>query len=675
MSTRVLGKGTNRKLKSVTIIHSATTETVRLPEDNNGVKVNLLHSIFSLLIEFVSQVIVHTAIRTKVPLKKKVRGERSSKSRAATAAKSKSASKTTAGLIQAATVATATTTQAFKRQATAIDNAKKLAKKKKRLSAALQAEEPTEQASIKPKKSTKTKSSSKHKEIIDYSSRTANNQSHTNTFGKVQKWLLESPVTAAQQTADVEHTTKVRQLMTKSQSTPERLTQRAPKKSTSIDNMNDKVKLQVVYKPPFKFSLKLSKNSAVKTKVIGGGVGASRSKRKNRPDKIERGTRDGLETAKPRRTALLIRSAATVDEIDAPTASGSRPSCSEDQQHLVAPEPNYETLNPKVDGPAYENINLGGPLEGIGLHGIGKADGINTATFRINKSASGSNILANPNKYSGSSGSHSNTSTVTKSHSSGRGSSNNLNQMGTIGSYSNINSSRGSTMNLSKQFGSSQNLIRSSTTNLSKSNSRNSFDMKRGFYDMSRSSTTNLSKDHRHGSHLNLLKHQHLRGSSSNVNSTDDISIPTSSNSRSRRSSSTVKPTDTSLKANIPRVPSNSNLKSSTQRRSSISNIPRASLNSSSFKQQHAINPAAPSFSRQTSLQTQPSTSTTQRCVSDYYPGRPHTADANNVAQFEWPQFLIANEKRTKNKTNEPLPSDLEVMVSDIENLVNDNDH
>lgn len=34
---RLFGKEANRKLKSVTIIHSATTETVRLPEDNNGV--------------------------------------------------------------------------------------------------------------------------------------------------------------------------------------------------------------------------------------------------------------------------------------------------------------------------------------------------------------------------------------------------------------------------------------------------------------------------------------------------------------------------------------------------------------------------------------------------------------------------------------------------------------
>lgn len=280
------------------------------------------------------------------------------------------------------------------------------------------------------------------------------------------------------------------------------------------------------------------------------------------------------------------------------------------------------------------------------------------------------------NKYSGSSGSHSNTSTAAKTNSSGRGSANHLNQIGTFGSYTNKNgSSQGSTTNLSKQFGSSQNLIRSSTTNLSKSNSnRNSFDIKRGFYDMSRSSTTNLSKDRRHGSHLNLLKHQHLRSSNSNVNSIDDISLPvTANNSRSRRNSSTVRSNDSSAKANIPRVPSNSNLKAPSQRRSSVSNIPRASLNSSSFKQQ-AGTPAGnvPTFGRQTSLQPQPSTSRNSngaRCVSDHFPGRPHTADAQNNGQFEWPKMLFA-EKRTIN--DEPLPSDLEVMVSDVENLVNE---
>lgn len=625
------------------------------------------------------QVIVHTAIRTKVPLKKKVRGERSGKSKTGVTAKSKSGAvktNTSAGLIQAATVATATTTQAFKRQGTALENTKKLAKKKKRTLTPNSADDIPEAtiAAIKLKKSAKSKSS-KHKEIIDYSKRTASSQAHTNTFGKVQKWLLESPIAPAQQTSDehVEHVSKVRQIMTKSQSTPERLALRAPKKVKSVDNMNDKVKLQVVYKPPFKFSLKLSKNSAVKTKVLNSA--GTRSKRKSRMDKNERGSRDVVP--KTRRTALLIRS---VGEVDGLGAGGLKGNCSEDQQQLVLSEPNYETLNPKADGPTYENVSSTATTgSGNGLHGASKGDTINTATFRINKSASGSNILGNISKYNGSNGSHSNTSTVAKTNSSGRGSSNNLNQIGTFGSYStNNNSSRGSTMNLSKQFGSSQNLIRSSNTNLTKSNSRNSFDIKRDFYDMSRSSTTNLSKDRRNGSHLNLLKHQHLRGSSSNVNSLDDISMPTS-NGRSRRNSTTIKSNDIGAKAGMPRVPSNSNLKIAPQRRSSVSNIPRASLNSSSFKQKQKHSTSAsgtgnaghPSFHRQTSQpSTTASTSRMSRCPSDQYPGRPHTADAKNTKPFEWPATHFA-EKRSKH--DEPIATDMEVMVSDVENLVNDN--
>lgn len=329
-----------------------------------------------------------------------MRGERSTKSKSIPNAKKKSSSKTntSTGLIQAATVATATTTQAFKRQGTALDNAKKLAKKKKRVSAPIVAEEQnttakpqTDQAPAKAKKSSKPKSA-KHKEIIDYSSRTGDSHSHSNTFGKVHKWLLESPVAPTQPSAEVEHTSKVRQIMTKSQSTPERLAPRAPKKVKSANNLNDKVKLQVVYKPPFKFSLKLSKNSAVKTKVLStgvagvAGVAGTRSKRKNRTEKTDRGTRDGA-VVKPRRTALLIRSAATADEHDGPMISGLKTNCSEDQQQLVTSEPNYETLTPKVDTPTYENVSLstGG--------GANKSDAINTATFRINKSASGSNIL------------------------------------------------------------------------------------------------------------------------------------------------------------------------------------------------------------------------------------------------------------------------------------------
>ncbi|KAG4074252.1 hypothetical protein HA402_008661 [Bradysia odoriphaga] len=260
LSTKLLGKGTSLKQKSVTIIHSATTETVRLPDDNNGV-------------------IVHTAIRTKVPFKKKVRGERSNKIKTKPA---KSEPKLQTNQIPAASAVASS--KVFKRQTSNVtttgDSPKKVTKKKKRVSAPVVDEEQnkalTEPVPIKTKKLKKTKS--KHKEIIDYSKRSEN---HSNTFGKVHKWLLESPI-ASQPLAEVEHTSKVRNMMSKSQSTPERLAPRSPKKVKSLGNLNDKVKLQVVYKPPFKFSLKLSKNSAVKTKVIGA---VGRNKRKVRADK------------------------------------------------------------------------------------------------------------------------------------------------------------------------------------------------------------------------------------------------------------------------------------------------------------------------------------------------------------------------------------------------------
>nr|XP_024217528.1 disintegrin and metalloproteinase domain-containing protein 10 [Halyomorpha halys] len=58
LSTRLLGKTTNLKLKGMTIIHSSTTETVRLPpEGGEGVT-------------------VHPAVRSKVPLKRRVRETR-----------------------------------------------------------------------------------------------------------------------------------------------------------------------------------------------------------------------------------------------------------------------------------------------------------------------------------------------------------------------------------------------------------------------------------------------------------------------------------------------------------------------------------------------------------------------------------------------------------------------
>lgn len=626
--------------------------------------------------KFFPQVIVHTAIRTKVPFKKKVRGERSSKSKTAAAnvgLKSSNKKKSTsAGFMQAAAIAAGSTNHVFKRQTSSADDAHKLEKKKKRTTVpnATNDEQPSTSAQPDPttrklkKSQSKTKVSSKHKEIIDYSKRTAVDESQSNAIGKVHQWLQDSPIT--QPPKEQEHVAKTRQ-MNKSQSTPERLAQRAPKKSKSAANLDEKVKLQVVYKPPFKFSLKLSKNPAVKTKVVGSPLGTAaelqRSKRRSRADKA----RQSLAAGKVRRSALLIRSKGSdeTDGVGLPFNLLPGSSNTEDRQQLMPPqEPNYETLNTRRDSSA-------------GAKATVKPEPINTNTFRINKSASGSNVLAQHSKLL-----HNNSPSNTfESKSSGsRGSTTNLNKLGSLnahpsGEYMNVrgSSNRASALNLSKQFGgSSQNLMRSSTTNLSKANSnRNSFDAKRGFYDMSRSSTTNLSKDRRQGSQLNLLKHQHLRGASSK----EDIMLPavfasasTSNGTRSRRNSSAGRAPDTLTKTtSIPRVPSNSNLKIPSLRHGGTNNnIPRASLNMGT-----AMKHNANAFLRQTSLQAQANsakgTSSPRHSIADYYPSRPHTAECNADKKFDWSPMINGDKL---DKKNESLPSDLEVMVSDIDTLV-----
>lgn len=388
--------------------------------------------------------------------------------------------------------------------------------------------------------------------------------------------------------------------MSKSQSTPERLTQRSPKKINSVGNLNDKVKLQVVYKPPFKFSLKLSKqNGSVKTQVLGGS--SSKNKRKSRNIVDKKRLTAAISSVTPKddssqrvrgRTALLIKT---------------------EEPMLEVSEPNYETLNPKKEAPVYENLNING-------ESAANQNSINTATFRVKKSASGSNLVSSNNLNSkthvGSSSNNTNSYKL-----SSRGSSTNLNQM--AGNSNRRNSITNSNTNLSKNFGgSSQNLIRSSTTNLSKQK-RNSLDMKR---DSSRSSTTNLTKiknnRHPHGSNINL-RYDAFDG----TNFLND-----EHQSRSRKNST-----------NIPRVSSNTNLKNS------LSNIPRASLT-------NQIN-----LVRQTSLQSNNKSVNIQ--------SRPHTSGCDDKKNFEWPKnYNLTN----RHLNDEPLPSDLEVMVSDVENLVNE---
>lgn len=647
---------------------------------------------------------MHTAVRTKVPLRKKVRGERSKsktgplppgqsvpKQLLATATGPGGVVTTTAAAGNTTTVLPSTSKDRFqlsrsstsnpatvvikqvKRHvgkttttttATNSDSPKKLIKKKKKRSTATPGG-PSDESPVKEPitKQKKKKTKSKHKEVIDYSSR-SDAHSHTNTFGKVHRWLLESPI-VTNATNQFEHASKVTNMMNKSLSTPEHLTStnaaavsqqqpRSPKKTRvktkSVGNINEKVRLQVVYKPPFKFSLKLSKNDpSVKTHIVAGPVG----KRKGRMVDRKR-VAAAIQSETPRgRAAILVRPVASPDE---------------------ASEPNYETLNPRnlPESPpspssethVYENVTFnsgGGSGSGPTELPNSVPPPINTATFRINRSASGSNIVNHP------SGSHFRNPSITsvsqiRPTSSGlRGSSSNLATAG--GSHSNSNSRERDKHR--RSYGgaiggeSTESLIRSSTTNLAKSASskRNSFAEKR------RSSSTSLHQRHS-GSTSNLHSMKRHSGSSSQYLNQEPS--PSSSSPHEvplgRRHSTSVRPVDSSTggsnnssnsmkKQKISRTSSSTNL---TQRRSSI-----GSRQASADRH----------LSRQTSLNVKPPHKGTVGATVDR---RPHTSSCDErqqAAAFEWPAAGLVLPKK---RDDDPLPSDLEVMVSDAENLVGD---
>uniref|UniRef100_A0A182IXJ7 Uncharacterized protein n=1 Tax=Anopheles atroparvus TaxID=41427 RepID=A0A182IXJ7_ANOAO len=790
LSAKLLGKRTNLKLKTVTIIHSATTETVRLPDDNNGV-------------------IVHTAVRTKVPLKKKVRGERSAKPSAKGGPTSKQQLQQQQAKQLLATVnGTTTTTTAVlpstskelqQRQAPAglsssmaasagvnpasmvikqvkrhvgrtttttagggaSDSPKKLLRRKKKRSSGTGAggggpsdESPVKESPAVAAKQQKKhkKPKSKHKEVIDYSSRNATDaHSHSNTFGKVHRWLLESPIVAGQPSsaavagagasaAQYEHTpASVANIMSKSQSTPDHLTQqavagvvggglgpaqqagaRSPKKARvktkSVGNLNEKVRLQVVYKPPFKFSLKLSKNdpssvvTGVKTHVVAGPVAG---KRKGRPAPLSDRKRvgpgpttvDGEGIGPRKRSAILVRQPVTPEE-KIPIIG----SCA-----LVS-EPNYETLNPRTAGSdgeshTYENVTFG-HSDDPDSHGHANhpVPSINTATFRINRSASGTHLHNHPLAKSAS-------QPATAAAVGNRGSTSNLHALGTASGSNGRDRTRRSSVhnnnNASSAFrsfagDSTECLIRSSTTNLSSHKSSSSSASKRNsFADKKRSSATNLSRLQsgsasnlhslkRHGSSSQFLMQQpeHAGTSSSRRNSV------TGQNRLSRSASNG--PSGGRHSQHQPQPPgangtlgshSNSSSNGSSgqghhhhqqqhhqhQRRSSVG------TGQASSKGVMATPTAAqPPLARQTSLNVKP-TGGGQPSPSACWTGsafhghavdrhRPHTSSCADDPQaherpFEWPRAAVGP---TGKPVDEPLPSDMEVMVSDVENLVSD---
>lgn len=208
LSTRLFGKRSDPKLKSVTIIHSSTTETVRLPADGDN-----------------QNVTVHpAAVRSKLPLKKRVREKRNVNN----------------------------------------NNNNNSPAKKSRKKVTVEEESTTETSSPKKvaqsqKKERKTRRK-KSKGVIDYS--VAQNKvliaskktPEDDPLGKVRNWLLNS-----------HHIEALGGTLRKSKSSPAGFANPAEPPKQPVPRAQQKTKdnqvsLQVVYKPPFKFSVKLSKS-------------------------------------------------------------------------------------------------------------------------------------------------------------------------------------------------------------------------------------------------------------------------------------------------------------------------------------------------------------------------------------------------------------------------------
>ncbi|KAG7308033.1 hypothetical protein JYU34_006671, partial [Plutella xylostella] len=232
-STRFLGRH-GKKLKSVTIIHSSTTETVRLPDgDGQGL-------------------IVHTAVRSKLPLKKKValrtRAYRNKKEH-----KSKPDKHSPAHV-----------TNKVRKPSLPLkpEDAHKVIKESTAIVTNAEGKSPKHVILSKQKGKVKKRKAKVKKETIDYSSmqkHPATPTKDTEALTKVQKWLLSSPQPAA---------------LPKSKSIPVALAEqrrpgpaaRRPARSATNLLQGDKARLQVVFKPPFRFSVKICKSD--KTKVV-----------------------------------------------------------------------------------------------------------------------------------------------------------------------------------------------------------------------------------------------------------------------------------------------------------------------------------------------------------------------------------------------------------------------
>lgn len=506
-----------------------------------------------------TKVIVHAAIRTKVPLKKKVRGERSKTKRSSGVKNADSSSKnvdksatlgaaaiaatTTATAPATTTVATAGTSSKSRTLSRSIaKHTKKMKSRKPSDSAHLESKTSknplaSTMAKVKSSKSkSKLKSSTKAKDILNYTKRSSVDDDKVNSFGKVQQWLLESPTQAATSALqELDQLDKTRPIC-KSQSQTHNLTatqQRSPKKVKSLSNLQEKVKLQVVYKPPFKLSLKLSSNSAVQTRVVNPNPGeTSRNRRAARVDKNRK--LSTLNEKKKPRTALLLQSKSGRDTDDIGFRLKSNHRRTEDRQQLMPTERKQEALEVKGEQSS-SNMNRGAIINDEKVFSIGKlingssSSPVNTDTFKISKTSSGTKLLSNSinalneiDNPPSSSLPIGNECKLNGHRSSFINNFRNSNNGGGGGSSSggsdhgNFAPNRSSTSNLTKD---KHKITRSSTTNLSKNQThRNSFDVNH--------STHNFSKDRFNETHSNLLKQQ--PSSKTNLNISENGSLPSS---------------------------------------------------------------------------------------------------------------------------------------------------
>ncbi|OAD56554.1 Disintegrin and metalloproteinase domain-containing protein 10 [Eufriesea mexicana] len=266
-SMRLLGKRPDLKLKSVTIIHSSTTETVRLPpEGTEGVTVH------------------PPAVRAKLPLSRKVREKRRHRkhkdSHGNAADKSgKDVSKKKKQPQSQAKRSSANATEDFARKrSTDATTAMVQDNKRKKTFASRDKQNSNANAASNADNEKRKRKKQHKKEVIDYSAIQAEKEPEPNADpkSKVRSWLLASsqcrPETGRSNATG----------LPKSKSTPvgltgvgtrlpvtRQVTSRRPAESketklpANSGTRKERAKLQVVYKPPFRFSVKLRKSDKV----------------------------------------------------------------------------------------------------------------------------------------------------------------------------------------------------------------------------------------------------------------------------------------------------------------------------------------------------------------------------------------------------------------------------